>query len=288
MKKVIITGASGMLGAAFRQQFALEGNEVVAWSRNDAWEAIKNNNTEPFCNASLLIHAAANTDVEHCEKNPDECYRDNYFLTARIAAKCDLTGTPLVYISSTGVYGAAQTTPYREYSKVQPTTHHHRAKLLGEEAVLVASKKNLVVRTGWLFGGSFLSPKNFVARRIEEGLKNISLGQSVYSNNEQWGCPTFTQDVVERVKELINKRLAGVFNVVNEGCASRFEYVKAIIEIAGIDISVQPISAKTFNRIAKVSDNEMAINWRSKVEGLEDMPIWKDSLRKYIEGQRGN
>ena len=284
--KVIITGGSGLLGSACCKAFASHNIDISPLALWCAWKIVRSRCADDIAGADLVIHAAANTDVEQCEVDPDSCYRDNYLLTDGIASACASVSVPLVFISSTGVYGEAQITPYHEYAEPRPTTHHHRAKLLGEQAVLGASPHNLVIRTGWLFGGALENPKNFIARRLEEAANAVKQSQSLFSNSQQRGCPTFTGDVAERLILLIQGRHSGLFNVVNEGNASRLEYVRAIVEAAGLTVPVKPASASTFNRRAKVSANEMALNWRAREIGLPDMFDWRDSLSRYIRQLR--
>ena len=80
-------------------------------------------------------------------------------------------------------------------------------------------------------------------------------------------------------------RSRGVFNVVNEGNASRLEYVRAILQLGGSSVNVEPASATSFHRRAKVSANEMAVNWRANELGLPAMPDWRISLDHYIRAQ---
>lgn len=226
----------------------------------------------------VLIHAAANTNVEQCEIDINNCYRDNTLLTeyiSQIAYDCNVK---IIYISSTGIYGNHQNSPYSEYDDVKPTTHHHRAKFLGEQAVL-RYPNSLIVRTGWLFGGDPENRKNFVARRIEEALKSKEF---IESNNEQFGCPSYVNDVTLRIFEYINDNRSGIYNCINEGNASRFEYVRKILQLSNIDIETRPSSATAFNRKAKVSHNEMAVNLKSLQCGYEPMPNWEESLARYI------
>lgn len=159
MMKVVITGASGMLGGAFYDIFSDFGCEIVTIP----YQKLNTFSSQDIANciqgADILVHAAANTNVEECEIDVDSCYRDNYLITEFLAKICLISRIKMVYISSVGVYGEHQTEPYREYSDVIPTTHHHRAKLLGEKSVLSTSFSNLVIRTGWLYGGLLLTQK---------------------------------------------------------------------------------------------------------------------------------
>jgi dTDP-4-dehydrorhamnose reductase len=280
--KVFLTGATGMLGTSCNALFTSKGVEVKTLNREEIWNLADLSFDPDLKSGQAFIHTAANTNVEQCELEPDACYRDNYLLTEGLARVCAMIKVPMIFISSTGVYGESHNEPYREYSQANPTTHHHRSKLLGEQAVLSASQENIVIRTGWLFGGNFANPKNFVARRLEDASKAAANGVPLFSNSEQRGCPTYTLDVATRLFMLITGGHRGLFNVVNEGGASRLDYVRAIVASAGLSIPVMASPADTFKRQAKVSSNEMAANWRAAQLGFSSMPHWKQRLNEYI------
>lgn len=233
---------------------------------------------ESLAGADYLVHAAANTNVEYCETNPEECYRDNTRLTEMLVKSAAREGVSVVFISSTGVYGAHKSEPYSEENETHPTTHHHRSKLLGEQAVM-SLPGNLVVRSGWLFGGDTANPKNFVARRIEEAGKSAG---TIHSNSRQRGCPTYSADLAGRILDMIGRRSSGIFNCVNEGHASRLEYVSEIVRLSGLPVVVEPVSADAFQRKAKVSDNEMAVNRKMREAGWAPMRSWQEALADYL------
>jgi dTDP-4-dehydrorhamnose reductase len=230
----------------------------------------------------IVVHAAANTDVEGCEADPDSCHRDNYLLTEILCSAAGVARVPFVFISSTGIYGDTKIEPYREFDPVHPSTHHHRSKLLAEQCVLNRGMSNLVVRTGWLFGGKRSNRKNFIARRIEDGLAAKEAGKSLLANAEQRGVPCWTVDVARRILLLLEDKRAGVFNCVNGGSASRYEYVKAILQFARVGVLVEAAPATSFNRRAAVSANEMAVNWKMDALEYPPLPNWEESLSEYI------
>ncbi len=279
--KVVLTGSSGLLGSSLKKIFFDQGTIILSINYSSAWEPDFLKKLKCL-QASFFIHAAANTDVEWCEMNPNECYYDNYLLTDRIAQICAEIELPLLYLSSTGVYGKQQMIPYKEYNAALPTTHHHRSKYLGEKSVLIANKKNLVVRTGWLFGGNSSQKKNFVWNRIREALVAKKSNLPIFSNNEQFGCPTFSDDLASQLLLLMKGNYTGIFNIVSEGNASRFDYVRSIINIANISVEIKKKPANEFDRKADVSNNEMAENWKMKKLGIKQMPHWRDSLNFYI------
>lgn len=285
--RILITGASGLVGSSLYIYLKKKGLDVQVFDRFQFSWTKHEKNIKFLSEFDCIIHAAANTNVEACELDLDVCYRDNTLLTERLVFFASQAGCRFVYISSTGIYGSEKLNdPYTEYDSVNPTTHHHRAKLLGERAVMQYSPNALILRAGWIFGGVTENPKNFVARRIEEALN--SQNEKIQSNVQQRGVPTFVDDFVVKLYELIQNNEVGIFNLVNQGTASRFEYVSKIIEFSGVNTEVQPASASNFNRKAKVSDNEMAITLRLQQLGYEALPHWEESLKKYIRSDLGN
>lgn len=279
---ILVTGATGLLGSTMLSYMRDKGESVTAFNRDDfPWGNI-NGTIDLLSDFDCIIHAAANTNVEACEMDPEKCYRNNTLLTERLALASGLANAKFVYISSTGIYGTGKKQePYNEYDDVDPTTHHHKSKWLGEQAVNTVTRHALIIRTGWLFGGKPESPKNFVARRIEEALNSVD--GKVYSNQEQKGVPTYVGDVSSKIYELIQKDECGTFNIVNKGVASRFEYVKKIIELAGLQTEVLPVEASAFNRKAKVSNNESAVSLKLQQLNYSPLPHWSESLEKYLK-----
>ncbi len=282
--KLMISGSSGLLGGALLKLAAARGHRCVALDRAAVGMSLDATAAgaldELFDGVNHFIHAAANTDVERCELDPAACYRDNVLLTELLAGAARRCGVLMSFVSSTGVYGTHQDTPWAEFDEARPSTRHHHSKLLGEQAVLAANWSNLVVRTGWLFGGDPRASKNFVAKRILEA--RTAHDGIISSNQQQRGCPTLVDDLAERMLDLIEMRAHGIFNVVNTGLASRFEYVREIVRGAGLDVEVRPVVAGDFRRIAPVSDNEMALNWRADELGLAAMRSWQDALSDYL------
>jgi len=227
----------------------------------------------------IIIHTAANTDAEFCERNPEEAYLVNTTGTDNIV-NCLLENNNdalLVYISSTGVYGESKNDPYTEYDLVNPTTIHHKSKYSGEQSVFRLNKY-LVIRTGWLFGGSINHKKNFVYNRYLEAVDK----DYIYSDFQQKGNPTSINDLCTQIEYLLQKKMYGLFNAVGNRVATRYDYIKEIISCFGLPCIVKKTSHKNFQRIAPVSLNESAINHKLKLFEIDLMRPWKKSLLEYI------
>lgn len=273
--KVLLTGAGGVLGSAFAG--ALDGESLITAGRAaldvrrpEAIRGLVEN-----ADLDLVINCAAHTDAEAGEGDPDTAYAANSMLPGLLGAACRRRGVLLVQISSTGCYGDWKSEPFTEEDAARPTTVHHRSKLSGEQAVRDSGCEHLILRTGWLYGGA-QQPKNFVWRRLLEarGARRMT------SDASQRGNPTFAGDVARQTLVMLDAGLRGTFNVVGQGAATRFEYVAAIVRFAGLPCEVAPGPA--FKRLAPVSPNETAVNYRLQLLGLDRMPLWTDSLAAYV------
>lgn len=281
--KFLVTGTNGVLGEEIFNILKGFNIDVTKFVRTlIPIDQIPNSKKflEQF---DFIIHAAANTNVEECEANSLKCYEDNTYFTERLCKNISEDKCKFIFISSTGIYGNhSENKPFLESDKVQPTTHYHNSKWLAEEIIRQNSDNHLIIRAGWIFGGSPEKPKNFVARRIEEAFSALRSGKKLYSNMEQFGSPTYSIDLSRTIIDLAMDNQIGTFNVVNNGQASRFEYVSRIIEFADIDIDVLPVNASTFERKANVSNNESAISSNLLKLGYNKLPNWEDSLQFYI------
>jgi dTDP-4-dehydrorhamnose reductase len=102
------------------------------------------------------------------------------------------------------------------------------------------------------------------------------------SDASQRGTPTFAPDVARQIVHLLDAEVRGTFNLVAHGAASRFDYVAEIVRASGLPCAVEPGPA--FERLAKVSSNETAVNLRLGLLGLDGMSDWRRPLGDYVAG----
>jgi dTDP-4-dehydrorhamnose reductase len=103
----------------------------------------------------------------------------------------------------------------------------------------------------------------------------------MWSDSVQRGNPTYVGDVAAQTLALVRMRLRGLYNVVAEGAATRHAYVSRIVQAAGLACEVRPGPA--FRRLAAVSPNESAVNYRLRLMGLDRMPSWTEALDRYVQ-----
>jgi len=277
--KILITGSTGMLGSCLVNEF--NNLDVIGFgSEFDITKMKVVSNELNKIKPDIIIHTAAYTDVEQCEVNIDKAYTINTLGTQNLVNYCIDKNTLFIYISSTGVYGKSKNYVYTEFDSVEPTTIHHMSKYEAEKIVQNHLNKYLILRTGWLYGGNKMHNKNFVYKRYLEASNNTT----IYSDNSQFGNPTYILDLVKQMKILINNNQYGIFNCVNGAVEiSRFDYVKKIVELFNLKCNVQIAPSDMFKRVAPVSKNESAKNYKLDLLGLNVMTNWEESLYKYIQ-----
>ncbi len=278
-KKVLITGTSGMLGSNLLS--LLNYKDIVECNSDFDITNIniisnKLNQEQP----DILIHTAAYTDVEACEVDMDYTYKVNTIGTQNLVNYCIDKDILFIYISSTGIYGSNKSEEYTEFDFVEPISVHHKSKYEGEKIVQNHLNKYLILRTGWLYGGEKTHNKNFVYKRfLEANSKDM-----IFSDDSQIGNPTYVVDFVEQIKVLIENKQYGIFNCVNKATAiSRYDYVKKIVDLFEVQCKVNIAPEGMFNRVAPVSKNESAINYKLNLLGLNIMNNWEESLENYIQ-----
>lgn len=278
--KLLITGASGLLGTELKKYFeSLPQYNLLLPNRQD-FDLTNFENVNRFISQNkpdIIIHTAAHTNLEESEKYPELAFKINTIGTLAICRSILETKTKLVYISSSGIYGDHKDTPWHDYDSVEPTTIHHKSKWEAEKLVNSHVPNNLILRTGWLFGGSINNPKNFVYNRYLEAQKQ----EVIFANPAQFGNPTSAKDLAKQIEILLSNKIIGTFNCVNKNSVNRLDYIRQIYLEFGLSNKVKPVEGK-FNRLAKVSDNEMAENYYLDLLGLNCMPSFESSLAEYI------
>lgn len=278
-RRVLVTGAAGMLGAEFVSALQEINAEVVRASR-PAVDLDRPDLISKYLRVNTgaaVIHCAAETNVDACELQPEMAFRRNRDVTRVVAETARELGAKLVFVSSSGIFDGKKSEPYHEYDEPSPCTVYAQSKVAAEEVLRAEFPEALIVRAGWLFGGESSQRKNFVAARWREAQGKAE----IVSASDKTGTPTWTRDLVEQVFCLLAADASGVFHTVNAGSATRAEYVAEILSLCGSRARVKPVSSKEFPRSAPVPDNEALVSARVAEHGISPRP-WKEALAAYI------
>ncbi len=176
----------------------------------------------------LVVNAAAYTNVEQAESEPDVARLINATSPGAIAAACAKTGAALFSFSTDYVFDGRKNGPYREDDPVNPISAYGRSKVEGEALIRAALPQHVILRTSWLF-----SPfgTNFVKTVKRLGAERPQLRIVT----DQRGCPTNAADLAGAVIAIctavtLNKTGFGIYHVANSGATTWYDLAVAIFE----------------------------------------------------------
>ncbi len=208
----------------------------------------------------LVLHAAAWTDVDGAEADPEGAARVNIQGTRNVVA----LGAPVAYFSTDYVFDGRKGEPYLESDEPSPVSEYGRTKLAGEREVL----DGWIVRSSWLHGWR---GRNFVRTMLALGEER----DEVSVVDDQRGSPTYVGHLAEATKELIALP-RGIYHVAAEGDCTWAEFAEAIFEDAGLACRVRPISTEELGRPAPRPANSVL---RSEHPDAPRLPHWREGLR---------
>lgn len=224
----------------------------------------------------VVIHAAAFTAVDDCERQPQRAFLVNSAGTQNVVLACRRVDVPMLYISTDYVFDGEKDGPYLENDEPNPLNIYGKSKLEGECHVRELLSRFWIVRTSWLFGPL---GKNFVQTILER----VRAGESLRVVDDQIGAPTYTVDLAAKLLQVVERGEPGVYHVTNQGCCSWFEFSKEIARQAGLGQSkISPIPTSGWDRPARRPRNSRLANARLESEGLGLLPPWSDALARYL------
>src|SRR3954451_77182 len=257
-QRILITGAGGQLGRALQEVFP----DATALTRQD-WDVSL---APPLVEApQIVLHAAAWTDVDGAEADPQGAAAVNVGGTANVAA----LGAPLVYYSSDYVFDGRKREPYVESDAPNPQSAYGRTKLHGEAA---AGENSWIVRSSWLFGAT---GHHFVRTMLRLGAER----DEVAVVDDQRGSPTYVGHLAAATRGLVDLP-KGIWHVAADGQCTWLELASAIFEEAGIECRVRPISTEDLGRPAPRPAYSVL---RSERENAPRLPNWREGLRACLD-----
>jgi dTDP-4-dehydrorhamnose reductase len=251
-RRVVVTGAGGQLGAALLEAFP----DARGLTR-EQWDVTM----PPSVEADLVLHAAAWTDVDGAETEPQEAAAVNVGGTQHVAE----LGVPLVYFSTDYVFDGRKREPYVESDGPNPLSVYGRTKLHGEAA---AGEEAWIVRSSWLFGWT---GRNFVRTMLDLGRER----DEVAVVDDQRGSPTYVGHLAAATREVVD-RPYGVWHLAADGDCTWAELAEAIFEEAGIDCRVRRITTAELGRPAPRPAYSVL---RSERPDAPKLPHWREGLR---------
>lgn len=279
MKKILITGAGGLVGKASIEHCLANGDEVVAYEHQslDIGDTEKVKAVVLSEQPDAVVNCAAWTDVDGCESDPAKAERANALGPENLARACRQANAVLLTISTDYVFDGSKEGFYTQRDQPRPLSVYGRFKLEGERTAQAEHARTIVVRSGYIFGPG---GRNFLSTIVDRARR----GEKLKAITDCWGTPTYARDLAIRLRELVELDLPGIFHVVSGGWGATFEtFAREAIRMARCGPGlVEPVSMNSLARPALRPRNSKMKCLLSEAIGLSPLPHWQDGLAHFV------
>jgi dTDP-4-dehydrorhamnose reductase len=273
--KALITGGGGQLASDLQ---ALLGEDARSFSHAelDIADSAALDRAFDEVQPEVVFNCAAFHNVDVCETEPDSAWAVNVRAVRDLAGR----GAKLIHLSTNYVFDGRREEPYGEDDLPNPRSIYARTKLAGEHAALAYGDNALVVRGAGLYGehGSASKGGNFVQRMLTRAREQGQLKMVA----DQRLQPTFTADLAGALLEAVEKDAGGVVHLTAGGACSWFEFTEAIMQIAGIDVPIEPVQTTIAPGQPDRPLNGVLARPRADALGLSPLRPWRDALADYM------
>ncbi len=276
-RRILITGAAGMLGSDLAPVLAGGGFEVFARPKADLDITKQEQIARAFqeIRPEIVVNCAAFTKVDDCESDP-RAFEVNARSVHRLADQCIRRRAQLVQVSTDFVFDGQKRTPYVEGDRPHPLSAYGRSKREGEEAAL-GVPGGLLIRSSWLFGRGGWNFIEAILRQVEGGKRRLTVV------NDQRGRPTATPDLAEAILALLQGGAVGIYHFANRGEVTWFDFAKDILVLSeNAEVEVEPTDSETPARPAQRP--AYSVLDTSKYERVTGRSIrhYRDALLDYL------
>ncbi len=270
--KILVAGANGQLGRELAEILPDRGHEVAALSRDElditAPAAIER--VVETHSPELIINAAAYTNVDGCEIEPEIAYAVNAIGPRNLAQACERRGCELVHVSTNYVFDGRSERPYEPFDLPNPISAYGRSKLVGEEYVKHLSTRWYVIRSAGVYGRGH----NFVRTMLRVAKERDVLKVK----DDEFISSTYARDLAEGIVRLVETGLYGLYHLTNSGSCSWYEFAKEIFSLSGTEVEVVPIPSSEYPLPAARPANGVL-----SALGSLTLRHWREALAEYLE-----
>jgi dTDP-4-dehydrorhamnose reductase len=281
--RALLTGGGGQLASDLEEQLAAIGVEVRAptHAELDVTDDASVERAFRELRPDLVVNCAAFHNLDVCEREEDRSFEVNARAVKRLAQRSAAAGARLVHLSTNYVFDGTAAEPYREDDVPSPRSVYAISKLAGEYAALAYAPEALVVRGAGLYGlhGSASKGGNFVTRMLARAREQGELRMVA----DQRLSPTFTPDLAAALIEAVTEDATGLLHLTASGACSWFEFTEAIVDIAGVEVPVEPVGTKIAPGGVDRPLNGVLARPAADALGLAPLPGWREALADYMQ-----
>ncbi|HJZ13145.1 MAG TPA: dTDP-4-dehydrorhamnose reductase, partial [Acidobacteriota bacterium] len=274
-QRIILFGSGGMVGSALAKAF--NGRNFIAYSHQelDITDYVALQRSFLKAKPELVLNAAAFTRVDDCERLRETAFLVNAEAAGHLAALCKKYAAFLVHFSTDYIFDGHSEKPYSETDTAAPVNYYGTSKWEGEKKILGSGCSHLIVRSSWIFGQN---GDNFVKKILKRALASARLQVPA----DQICSPTFSGDIAAAVIRLLSMHAAGIYHYTSSGHCSRFEQAETILQLYGLNNSVEAIKSEILALPAK-RPRFSALDVAKYRETTGHLPrTWQQSTAEYI------
>lgn len=264
LSRVLVVGSTGRVGHAINFGIKLSHAELDVTSQEQLRKVCDHHKPSAILNLAMV-------DLRASQLDPVKAYKVNAlgaYNTAEVAAERKI---PIVLVSTGAIFNGTLEESFGEHSLPNPQNVYGSAKYAAELLVQKTNPKHIIVRTGWLYGGS---PQK--GSFIDAMIGKVRQNDTITATYDQKGSPTYMVDFVHRLSELIRAEAYGLHHAINTGSASALEIMEYAKEFFKSDSVIEQASAKTFNPSGIIRSPSEVLTSKTPLRP------WKDALHAHL------
>jgi len=224
----------------------------------------------------VIVNCAAYTHVDGCEIDTDAAFAVNTLGARNMAMAAQSVGAKIIHISTDYVFEGNGTKPYVEWDICNPQSAYGHTKHLGEQYVRDFCSRYFIVRTAWLYG---LTGGNFVKAILKKADETGALTVV----GDQFGNPTYAEDLSHHIVKLLATEEYGVYHCTNNGICSWYDFASEIIRLSGIKCSITSCSSEDYPSPTKRPAYSALDNRMLRCTIGDEMRDWKDAVKDFMD-----
>lgn len=290
MRKLVIVGSGGRLGAALARGYASEAR-VLGFNHSQldlaSPEAIRS--ALSGLDFDALVNCAALTNVDYCETHAEEAFAVNARAVRELAEICASKRARCIHISTDYVFDGTKREPYGESNAANPLSVYGTSKRQGEIELLNVSEAHLAARVSWVFGPDRPSFIDQILKRALETDRLQAIG-------DKWSVPTYTLDLVQWLRPLLWERnVGGLIHLAQAGACTWQQYGQYALDCAaeaghplrGRTVAFQALADLTAFVAARPIYTVLGTQRFKEVTGIAPRP-WQEAVAEYVRGLKLN
>ena len=298
MKRVLITGGTGLLGkalvetkggacfvvATYKGNYKMNDTAQIEYRELDIVDKDGYKKLFEEVKPEVVIHTASIGSPDYSEQHQEETWQINVGGTINICELCNDFEANLVYVSSNGIYDG-KNAPYSEENKAIPINYYGKVKLEGENIVKKVKNPYAIVRPILMYGWNYPYER---ANIITITLSKLHKGENVYAYKDVFSNPLLSTSCAQAIWKIIMEEKYDVYNIAGENIVSIYEFVCKAAEIFGLNKDlIKPVTQGFFNELVRRPTNTSyrtdKMEARLKLKPLslsEGLQVMRDELLK--------